>query len=485
MKKVIAVALLLMTMSAYSFGADENIKEPNVAGKFYSADPQELSGLIETFLNESAVTPSPENIPLVISPHAGYMYSGMVAANSFKAVSKSQYKTIVVIGPSHFVRFDGVSVWDKGGFKTPLGTIPIDEEFAQKLMAFNERFHFDPAGFSREHSVEVELPFLQKVFKDFKIVPIVMGSPSLEDCKNLAAGLNQTIGDRKDVLIVISSDMSHYHPDDFARLMDQSTLEAIKAMNPEFLWNQCLLRKMELCGFQPVTTALYYAQLRGLTDVEILKYGNSGDVTGDKSTVVGYGSVVFRKGKASTFSTEQKKRLLKIARDTVQAVVSTGKIPEVTETDPRLSEQEGAFVTIHNQGRLRGCIGNIIGQQPLYLTIRDMAAAAATKDTRFHPVSADELKDIDLEISVLSKPQVITDVDQIQLGVHGVIVAGDDFHRGIFLPQVATETGWGRDEFLNQLCAQKAGLPPDCWKDPQTTIAIFTADVFSEKELKD
>jgi AmmeMemoRadiSam system protein A len=156
----------------------------------------------------------------------------------------------------------------------------------------------------------------------------------------------------------------------------------------------------------------------------------------------------------------------------------------VKESDPRLKEEEGAFVTIHRKGSLRGCIGNILGRQPLYLTIRDMAVAAASEDPRFPPVTAAELSVIDIEISVLSKPKVIKDVSEIKLGTHGVIVSRDAWHYGVFLPQVATETGWTKEEFLSELCSQKAHLPPDAWQDPRTKIEIFSADVFSEKDFR-
>ena len=175
MKKAIIAVLFLMRMSAFTYGDDQNVKEPNVAGQFYSSDPQELAVDIETFFNSSTVTPSATFIPMVIAPHAGYVYSGAVAANSFRAASQGKYKTVVIIAPSHFVGFEGVSIWDQGAFKTPLGTIMVDEDFARKLSASQKRFHFEPQAFEREHAVEVELPFLQKTFKDFKIVPIVMG----------------------------------------------------------------------------------------------------------------------------------------------------------------------------------------------------------------------------------------------------------------------------------------------------------------------
>ncbi len=267
------------------------IKEPNVSGQFYSADPKELRADIEKFMSAASNTPSPKHIDIIIAPHAGYIYSGPVAGYSFKAVSQTPYKTIVILAPSHFYGFDGISIWEKGGFKTPLGIADVDEEFTKKLMATNPNFYFDSKAFEREHSLEVEIPFLQKTFNDFKIVPIVFGQPSVQLLNDFAMSLKETIGDRKDVLIVVSTDLSHYHDDGFAREMDARTIGAIKELNAKQIWMENQKRTMEMCGFIPVVTAILYAQHKGLTDVELLNYGNSGDVTGDKSSVVGYSAI--------------------------------------------------------------------------------------------------------------------------------------------------------------------------------------------------
>jgi AmmeMemoRadiSam system protein A len=284
--------------------------------------------------------------------------------------------------------------------------------------------------------------------------------------------------------------MSHYYTYDVANSMDALTLQAIKEIDPKKFFEGCISRKMEMCGFVPVTTALILARLRGIKHVEVLKHANSGDTSGDKSRVVGYSSVIFYTDLLGTsksqddgigvLSLAQKKELLKIARNSIEAFVKTGKAPDITIKDARLEEIEGAFVTITKHGALRGCIGNIIGQEPLYETVRDMALAAASQDPRFTPVTAAELKDINVEISVLSKPRRVKDASEIQLGKHGVIVSAGG-HQGVFLPQVADETGWSKEEFLSQLCSQKAGLPADAWKDPDTALYVFTADVFGEK----
>lgn len=488
MKKIILLLVLLMTMSVQSRG--DMIKEPNVAGGFYSSDPKELSDSIDFYKQSAEGAPQDRKVQIAIAPHAGYPYSGPVAAYTFKAIARNNYKTVVIIAPSHFFPFDGISVWPKGGFKTPLGIVPVDESFAQSLMKENPQFRSLPQVFEREHAIEVELPFLQKTFEGVKIVPILMGNPDPQVCRDLAAALDKLIGPREDVLILISSDMSHYFTYDVANQMDALTLQAIKGIDPKKFFEGCISRKMEMCGFVPVTTALIYAKMRGIKHVEVLKHANSGDTSGDKSRVVGYSSVIFYSDLLSadsiqeegvkTLSGAQKNELLTIARQTIETFVKTGKVPDVSVKDDRLQEIEGAFVTITKNGALRGCIGNIIGQKPLYETVRDMAVAAASQDPRFSPVTVGELKDFHVEISVLSKPRRVKDASEIQLGVHGVIVSAGN-RQGVFLPQVAGETGWSKEEFLSQLCSQKAGLPRDAWKDPHTALYVFTADVFSEK----
>ena len=486
---IIGLCFINFTMTSFAFG-DQKIKRPNVSGQFYSDDPKELSQQIDRFFNGAAVTPSERFIDIAIAPHAGYVYSGPAAAYSFKAVSGYPYKTIVILAPSHFVGFDGISIWAEGGFETPLGVVNVDQDFTKKLISFDENFYFYPTAFAKEHSLEVELPFLQKTFKDFRIVPVVMGQPTWAVLKKFASALHEVIGNRRDVLIVVSTDMSHYHEDSIARKMDNRTIEAIKKLSAEEIWRECPLRStMEMCGFVPAAAALLYAREKGLNKIELLRYANSGDVTGEKDSVVGYSSFIIYKNDSdpkpsSAFTLEQKRRLMGIAKSAMEEYIHSGKKIEVKEQDPRLNEEQGAFVTLQKNGRLRGCIGNIFGRGPLYLTVRDMAIAAATQDPRFSPLSKDELSGIELEISVLSVPRVIKNIGEIQLGVHGVIVSQGPFHNGVFLPQVAAETHWSKEEFLSELCSQKAGLPADCWKDPKTRFEVFTAEVFSEKDIQ-
>ena len=480
-----SVGCLAVPIIAAAEGAD--LKQPNVAGAFYSADPNLLSEHIDYLKQSAGPVPANRKVAMIIAPHAGYVYSGGVAAYAYKAIARNQYTTIIVIAPSHFLSFEGVSIWAKGAFKTPLGTLEVDAGFAGALLKENADFKEELRAFDKEHALEVQLPFIQKTFGAVKIVPILMGQPNLGVGRALAEALDKLIGARDDVLIVISSDMSHYHDYDTANRMDAGTLKVMMAKDAPAVFNGCLLGQMELCGLMPVTTALYYAQQRGLT-AGLLKYANSGDTAGDKSRVVGYASVIFYSGDLPTateriqddLSDAHKKELLAIARGAVDSFVTTGKLPAFNVKDERLLKVQGAFVTLHKDGQLRGCIGHIIGQEPLWQTVRDVAVSAASQDPRFKPVTADELSEIQVEVSVLSVPVRVRGADEIVLGRDGVIISDGKGHQGVFLPQVADETGWSKEEFLSQLASQKAGLSPDAWKNPDVELYAFTANVFHE-----
>jgi AmmeMemoRadiSam system protein A len=308
------------------------------------------------------------------------------------------------------------------------------------------------------------------------------------------------LGKRSDYLIVASTDLSHYHPYDQANAIDRRFINILNTAKAGEFYQEASRGICEACGMMPVTATMLACDKMGVSGVKILKYANSGDTAGDKSRVVGYVSAAMYKAENSggqrtesgeqikeekketpMLNEKQKRRLLHIARESVTSFVRDGERKSFTESDPVLSGEMGAFVTLHENGELRGCIGNMVGRGPLFQTVADMAIEAATGDPRFRRLSPQELDKIDIEISVLSPLKKVPGYQDIKIPGHGVIVRRG-FNSGVFLPQVATETGWGRDEFLTNLCAHKAGLKPDAWKDPATELFTFTAEVFGEKE---
>jgi hypothetical protein len=316
-----------------------------------------------------------------------------------------------------------------------------------------------------------------------------MGDCTFSTCKKLVDLLKEAIGNRRDVLVIASTDMYHGYDYQESEIVDNLTLSYIKNMDAQGLYYGLREGKLQLCGGFGVVSTIILSKALGHNTSKVLSHTNSALVTGNKKKgiwTVGYSSCMIdqEKGEAGMLNTEQRKKLLQVARSSIETYLKTGKKFELTEQDPVLLKEMGAFVTLNERGELRGCIGNLIGRQPLYLTVRDMAVEAAVGDPRFPKVDLSELKNIEIEISVLSPMQRVDSAEKIQLGTHGVLVK-KGFNSGVFLPQVARETGWSKEEFLSTLCAQKAGLPPDAWKDKATEIYIFTAEVFSEKYGKD
>jgi hypothetical protein len=489
--------------------SEKTIHGPVVAGTWYPGTASDLGKMIEDFLSAVPEGESKGRTLAVIAPHAGYIYSGPVAAYSFKALRGQKFDSVIVIGPSHYVPFRGVATYECAGFSTPLGVIPLDSELIAALMKRESGIRNLPEAFAQEHSVEAELPFLQVVLPNFKLVPLVMGDYDIATCRRLAEAITACIKD-KNVLIVASSDLSHYHSYDVATEMDRRLLQKVGAMDIEGV-DRCLNEgKCEACGRGPILTVMLAANMLGAPRFDVLKYENSGDVTGEKMSprgVVGYGAVSIpmpgragsaqdktgrdrdekEKKKVGTdlgFSKEEKAQLHEIARKAIEARLShSGSSSKETTTrqasesvSPKLKEPRGAFVTLYKKGELRGCIGQVVARMPLADAVETMAREAAFGDPRFTPLRSDELGDIKIEISVLTPLQKIGSVDDIEVGKHGIVIARHG-SMGLLLPQVATEYNWDRTEFLEHCCL-KAGLSREMWKDKETEIYIFSADVF-------
>jgi AmmeMemoRadiSam system protein B/AmmeMemoRadiSam system protein A len=463
------------------------VRKPAVAGAFYPEDPEELQTMVDAFL-EPIDSLDGEPIGLIV-PHAGYVYSGGVAAYGFKQLVGVNYDTVVIIGPNHQdPTFEDISVYAQGAFETPLGRLPIDEEVAQALIGADERIVFDADVHAQEHSIEVELPFIQRVLGNVKIVPIIVGQPTGENVEALSSALVQVLAGKK-ALLIASSDMSHYPAYQDAVRVDTATLAAMETRDP-----QVVLATMRenmasgvanlgtcLCGQGPVLTVMKAAAELGANQVTILQYANSADspyVAGDRSRVVGYGSVMLWHYDPPDLSAEEKSKLLTIARESIAQYLRDGTLPQAEASEPNLTRKSGAFVTLETAGELRGCIGHLLAQEPLYLTVQQTAVSAATQDPRFPSLSEEELGEITIEISVLSPLRRVTDVEEIKVGTHGLLIVAEG-RSGLLLPQVATDEGWSRDEFLDAVC-RKAGLPDDTWRSGGAALYTFTAIVFGE-----
>jgi len=478
------------------------VRPAGVAGSFYPGDPNVLTQTIDNLLAHNTVPQVQGPLVALICPHAGYDFTGPVAAACFAQLKGRKYTRVVVIAPSHYVNFPFSSIYDGDAYATPLGNVPVDKDFRARLAKLNSSIKISDRGHVQEgeraeHSLEVQLPWLQRTLGDFKLVPIIMGDQnySLERSLGRAlakALLAETPEARAQTLILVSSDLSHYHPYDYANNVDHQTLQAIEdwdylSLSRNFaMWGRGI-QTWEACGGGPIVAGMIAAEGLGATHAHILKYGNSGDTTPERTRVVGYGAVAItsqsaaeaKKSAEFSLTGREKDTLMKIARTSVETAVRDRKMYLVDSTGfPRLEEARGAFVTLKEHGELRGCIGYITPMKSLAETVRDVAAYAAMEDTRFMPVTTQELPQLEYEISVMSPIRRVLDIKEIKVGKQGLIMKQGDIE-GILLPQVPVEEHWGRDTFIEETCL-KAGLPRQAWKDDDTDIFMFTALVFGQ-----
>jgi MEMO1 family protein len=472
-------------------------REASVAGQFYPGSPSELKKeLQQLFTVKNDVQPEGK-VLAVISPHAGYVFSGPVAAESFEQIDRDgQFENIFLVGSSHRIAFDGASIYTLGDFRTPLGTVPVNLDLARELCRKFAVFSTRTDAQMNEHCLEVQLPFLQYwLHKPFRIIPIVLGTQNASTCRKIAEVLRPYFNQSN--LFVFSTDFSHYPGYADAQNADHKTAEAILTNKPAQLLKAMQTNQesgiqglaTSLCGWTSILTLLYITEEMTGISYKLVDYRNSGDAAvGDKSRVVGYCAIgVYSAGNNSSqteknayqIPDEDRTTLLKLARETILSYVSTGKIP-VIETDklsPVLKIPAGAFVSLYKNNELRGCIGRFDPDQPLYKVVQDMAVASSTRDTRFNPVESGELANIKIEISVLTPLKKIKSPDEIILGKHGIYMK-KGYNSGTFLPQVAKSTGWTKEEFLGHCSRDKAGMGWDGWKTAE--LYTYEAIVFKE-----
>lgn len=473
----IAAAVILMQgmsllMPTLCLAAD--VKQPDMAGLFYPSDGAELRELVDGLISKAAEPPSIRGrLVALVAPHAGYGYSGHVAAHAYRALKGRGIKTVIIMASAHKADFAGASVYARGAFRTPLGDAPIDEGAAASLMDGNSGVRFNPDAYKGEHSIEVHLPFLQRsLAPGFRIVPVLMGRMDVAAYDSLAESITK-LAEREGVLLIASTDLSHYHSYDKALSMDSLVTVALERISESSLKQALSSGSAELCGAYPTLMAIQVARRVGATRAALYKYANSGDVTGDKASVVGYASAGFY---IDPLTAEDKAELLALARKAITEALNNARLIDDIPRSPRLMADGAAFVSINREGRLRGCIGHAYAAVPLYASVVENAVKAAIADPRFPPMSQDELPGMRIEISILSTPTPI-DPKDVEVGRHGLIImkAGAT---GLLLPQVPKEQGWNRQAYLEQV-GIKAGLPADAWKGGARLLG-FTADVFGE-----
>lgn len=516
-----AALLLLVLVPGCARGsadppASAGVRPPVVAGKFYPGDAPGLEKAVRAYLAD-ALPPRGETPIAIVAPHAGYIFSGQIAADAWRQAADHPCDLVVILGTNHTVAgFDGVSIFQGEGYRTPLGVAPVDQQVARALLAADPAFTFRPEAHAREHSEEVQVPFAQVLFPRAKIVTAVVGRADPDLTGRFGRALAAAVRGRR-ALIVASSDLSHYPPYDEAVAADRRTLKAVASLDPARLKAEVEAQEREnhpgletcACGEAPIMAAMAAARALGARRGIVISHANSGDtVVGNPEQAVGYGSVIFTAGAGGadtraldpppgtppaggrapagtagdgSLTEADRHYLLGLARQTIEQYLTTGTLPLPRTGTAGLRRKAGAFVTLNERGRLRGCIGHMAEDTPLALTVARMALEAALHDTRFEPVRVGELPDIEVEISVLTPFAPVSGPEAIVVGRDGALIEKGG-RRAVFLPQVAPEQGWTRDQMLDNLCL-KAGLPGDCWHSG-TKFYTFQAVVFGEKPTR-
>jgi len=487
---VLVLSLLASGCSAGRPSADGD-RPPAVAGAFYPADPSELGASVDGMLVGAATHTLSGRTVAVLVPHAGYVFSGRVAAEGLKAAG-AEWERVVLIGPSHRHPIEKAAVYASGTYGTPLGPVPVDADFAARLLKDSSLFTDSPAAHEGEHSLEVQIPFLQRLIKRWKIVPILVNEVDPDRAEKLGAAIARAIGKSR-TLIVISSDLAHYPPEKTAHLSDETFLRSLLRLDPAYsaLTFQQLMGRGEpgletvACGDAAIMVGMAAAKALGADRAEILKHATSAEAgpEGDPSRVVGYGAVIFEAGTGvpleNACSVGERRRLLEAARGSISdALASKPLIPSPLDEDVVYNLPAAVFVTLTEGGRLRGCIGTTEPRLPLLDGVQYFARAAAFEDPRFPALQPREMKGLHIEISILSAPHKVPNADAIVPGRDGIIVSQGG-RSGLFLPTVWKELP-DKKEFLSEVCSQKAGLAPDCWRDSSTDIRVFTSEVFEE-----
>ncbi len=480
--KIKAAAVVLIFLAAgllFDTGLAQGIRKPVWAGQFYESDPTRLAYLIDSFLQAANPSSVQGQIVGLVSPHAGYIYSGQIAAHGYQLVRNLDISTVVIIGPSHQVGFEGCSIYLKGSFQTPLGLAAVDEILAGELARISG-FGYLAEAHQKEHSIEVQVPFIQRVFPQAKIVPIVMGYQTEETINQLASALAKTLPGKK-ALVVASTDMSHFLTKEKAREQDNKTIELLKSLEINTLLRKIGRGENIMCGGGPVLALLLYARKLGEAKVAVLSTGDSTAAGGPPDQVVGYMSAVVyleEKSQSLNFSEEEKKELLTLARKSIEHYLKNGEFLTCETSNSKFLEKKGVFVTLKERGELRGCIGFVEPVYPLSQAVIQCAVYAAVQDPRFPPVKLSELDKIKVEISILSRAEPVKNISEIKVGQHGLLIQQNG-RSGLLLPQVATELGWDRATFLKEVC-RKAGLPDQAWKK-SGSLFKFESLVFGEE----
>jgi len=491
-RRLACIAALAAALYCLPAAAQQTERQCAVCGSFYTENPQQLRTLCAEFLKNAAQAKRPDGTLIaLLAPHAGYYYSGQTAAYSF-AAAQDNYDTVVILGAGHTTRLNKAAL-NSAVYKTPIGNVPTDDAVMSALLRRSDLFELNSSAHTAEHSIEVQLPLLLSRLKSpFKLVPVLLNASGGVNSVAVGKAIAAAVKGRK-ALLVISSDLSHYPAADTARASDLTILEAAKTLKPDYLARTAkeLEAKKEknlevaACGIEALEAGIAAAVELGANQAELLKYSNSSDIPAvPPDKVVGYAAMAFLQTtkpekKPFSLSAPVQRQLLQAARQSIAEALEGKKLfPSKLSPLPELNLPAAVFVTLTDNGKLRGCIGTTEPLGSLQDSVRYYARLAAFSDSRFEPLKEPELPRIKLEISILSTPEPVSSAAAVIPGKHGVIVERG-WRKGLFLPQVWEQLP-AKESFLGELCEQKAGLDRNCWKAADSKLYIFTDYAFSD-----
>ena len=507
--KVLFLICIVLFISCNAKPASTEVRKSVLAGSWYSADSKALAATIDNLLDRAGATKPSKSPLMLILPHAGYQYSGMVAAKGYNLIRNSQPDIIVIMAPSHHRYFRGCSTLSVDFYETPLGRVRVEKQMARKLLESNY-FNTDSYAHAHEHSIEIHLPFLQRIFREriekgIGILPILVGEVNSEDAAAIAQTIINAVKNKSRPLIIVSSDFTHYgvrfsyvpfssrRKDVLIkklRELDYGAIEKILKKDAEGFAHYVKKTGITICGRNPIKIALSIPVAE--FESKLIAYGTSGDISGDYDNSVSYAAIALR-GRVAyrtrnpeagfTLTDKDKGFLLSLARRNIQSSLKNRPLHlDRSRVPPCCTLKRGVFVTLKKHNDLRGCIGYVDGIKPIYQAVIDNSFNAAFRDPRFQPLRRDELRAVTIEISVLTEPREIASINEIEIGRDGLII-GEGQSRGLLLPQVPVEWGWNREEFLIHTC-RKARLPDYAWRDKSVRIYRFQAIVFSEEKMR-
>lgn len=487
--RVIIVLLMFFVVSCSA--EDAKVIVSPLAGSWYSGTKDSLEKEIGSMAGNAEAVKGTKPFAFIM-PHAGYVYSGKTAATIIPYMKGQGFERVVILAPTHrFPVRNSACLSGVDKFRTPLGDIAVDSAFEEKLLS-NKLFFRNAEIHAPEHSAQIEIPFIQYALgNNVKIVPVIVGRLDVKSMRGIAETLKESLDDK--TLVIASSDFTHYGPSydylpfskdipENLRKLDMGAFGFIEKKDAAGFINYINETGDTICGEYPIAVLL--SMLPEKSEAKLLKYDTSGRMTNNYTNSVSYMSIMFNSPESSLFSENDKKELLKLARGTLEYFMTYGKMPSPKDLgvtlSPAMEKDMGVFVTLHENGELRGCIGEIFPRRPLWKAVMAQAVNAGLNDYRFSQVTKGELPKIEFEISALTPPVKVDSWKDIVVGKHGMTLEKNGYS-AVFLPQVAPEQGWGIEETLSHL-ARKAGLPQDAWKEG-AKFTVFEAVVFNEKEF--